>query len=143
MVAISSTEAKRTVQLELDKRKEASLFHKEDKEVIGVIAGKHEAERQRAEAAAQRMQEKIEAQRRREEEQAEADRLREEQRQEARAECRKNLRNAIPASLALCSLGALHIVGVNNPDVALTAGGILVLSGLLYAGLAVFSWRRC
>lgn len=140
---MESNEAKLVVQRGLDQRREARRSHQQDMEVIGVIAGKHEAERQQAQEAARRVQERMEAQRFREEK-AEA----EERRQEAahlaaREEGRQNLRSAIPVSLALCSLGALHIVGAFNPDVALTAGGLLALAGLLYAGLAIVSWRRC
>lgn len=143
MIAISSTEARNTVQKGLDQRREALISHRQDMEAIGVIDSKHDRERQAHEETQRRIHERFEAEKQRIQKREEEQRVREEERMAARAECRRNLREAIPVSLGLCSLGALHILGVYNPDVALTAGGILVLSGLLYAGLVILNWRHC
>lgn len=143
METITGTEARQRVQNHLNQKKEERLSHKADMEAIGVIDRKHEAERRQAQAAARRIQEKMEAQRLREEEAEAEERRQEEAILAAREEGRRNLRGAMPVSLAMCSLGSLHIVGAYNPDVALTAGGLLVLAGLLYAGLAIVSWHSC
>lgn len=138
---MEQNEAKRIVQAGLDLRRSESRFHREDKEVIGVIAGKHEAERQAQAEAQRRIHERFETERRRILQQEEDLRIQEEELEAEREACRKDLHKAAVLAAALGGMGGLFLIGAWRQDVAMITGGLFLLSSLTVIGLGLVGWK--
>lgn len=137
-----TAEDKLHVQQHIKNGQEERIFHNQDVEALGVIAGKHDREKQAQEAAAKRFRERMAEHQRRYQEREEELRRQEEAWEAQRAENLKGLRKAIILAGFLCGIGGMHLVGAWRPDFAMVAGGVIILSGLLVIGGALTVYCR-
>lgn len=117
------------------------ISHIQDMEAIGAVAGKHDRERKAREDAQRRVHEKFEAEKRRLRQRDEELRIQEEEYQAELAEKRRDFRKAVILAGILCGLGGLNLIFAWRPDLAIVAGGVLILASvttIVFSAIALF-----
>lgn len=104
--------------------------HTEDMEVLGIIARKHDLQRQDREKAAKALSDQQEEIRRQETEA-----------QEEWEEGRQDFHRAALIGGVTCAVGGLFIWGQLNSALGWTVGGIFVILGLIIVGIGLAVWR--
>lgn len=131
-----SEEAKEIVQHGLDQRRENRLYRMADKEVIGVIDGKHDREARAAEEARRRTEEAKMRIKIMNEEIAK----RQEEYEAQQLENMKGLKKAFALAGCIVGAGLLHIVGAVRPAFAIVAGSVCGLCALTVIAAAGYAY---